>query len=83
MHTCFIAVWGADYTSLSAVLMFESCENRTCVQLEVVDDTTAERRETFNITLERTPNLDNRIFLYSVNGVVTIGDDDGNGKTVF
>ena len=58
--------------------MFEACQRRRCVNVTIVDDEVLEREvESFTVTLERTPGLNNRITLNPVDGVVEITDDDG------
>ena len=66
-----------DYTTISTALMFGVCESRACILLSILDDSIAENASLFNITLERTPNLDPKILLITVHGVVHIQDDDG------
>ena len=57
--------------------MFAACQRRSCVNVTIVDDEVLEMVvESFNVTLERTPGLDNRITLNPVNGVVEIRDND-------
>ena len=47
--------------------------------MPIMDDNIVERVESFNITLERTPDLSEMIILNAtaVHGVVNIVDDDG------
>ena len=67
-----------DYIGLSTILMFEACQRRRCVNVTIVDDEVLETViESFTVTLERTPGLDNRIALRPVDGVFEIRDDDG------
>ena len=73
------AVIGDDYTT---TLMFGVCESRVCILLSILDDSIAENTTSFNITLERTPNLHPKIFLETVHGVVHIEDDDGMSRKV-
>ena len=47
------------------------------MDVSIVDDVVQENVESFNISLKRTPDLDSRIVLHPVNGVVEITDDDG------
>ena len=61
-----------DYESLSTTVQFESCETRRCVTISIVSDLIEEPDESFNYTLERTPDLDSRISLDSVEGEVVI-----------
>ena len=50
---------------------------RRCYNLNIVDDVTVENVESFNVSLERTSDLDSRITLDLVNAVVEIIDNDG------
>ena len=61
-----------DYESLSTTVQFESCETRRCVTVSIVSDLIEEPDESFNYTLERTPDLDSRISLDPVEGEVVI-----------
>jgi hypothetical protein len=47
-----------------------------CVDVFIVDDIILENDESFILTLERTPDLDSRITLDPVNGVVEITEND-------
>ena len=76
-HVSHHAVIGDDYTTNSTTLMFGECASKACILLSILDDSIAENANSFNITLERTPNLDPKIFLITVHGVVHIEDDDG------
>lgn len=75
---CVCIVYFRDQSNTSEILRFEICERKVCTLLSIVDDDIAEEGESFNITLERTPDLQGIIELYPVNGVVSIIDDDGN-----
>ena len=66
-----------DYVDFHTILSFDSCQRRSCVNVSIVDDGTLELMESFSITLERTPGLDDRIDLDPVDGVVEITDNDG------
>ena len=71
-----------DYEPFSVVVQFESCETRRCVNISILSDLIEEPDESFNYTLERTPDLDSRISLDPVEGEVVIvgqcpGDCDG------
>ena len=43
----------------------------------IMDDTLLENDESFDLTLEKTSDLDSRIRLNPANGVVEVVDDDG------
>ena len=66
-----------DYGTVDTILIFDACQMKSCVNISIVDDIIQENDESFNVTLERTPDLDSRIILVPVNGVVQIIDDDG------
>ena len=57
---------------------FDLCESLKCVAVDIKNDQTVENTEGFNIIVERTPDLNSRITLTNVDGVVDIRDDDGN-----
>ena len=57
------------YEPFSVAVQFELCETRRCVTISIVRD---EPEESFNYTLERTPDLDSRISLDPVEGEVVI-----------
>ena len=61
-----------DYQLLSTTISFESCETRQCVNFSIVSDLIDEPEESFNYTLERTPDLDPRISLDPVEGEIMI-----------
>ena len=65
-----------DYSAVSIILMFAACETRQCVNIPIVNNKTLEMAESFVVTLERTPELTNRIILNPVDGDVNILDDD-------
>ena len=57
--------------------MFAACQRRSCFNVTIVDDEVLEREvESFTVTLERTPSLDNRITLNPVEGRIVIRDND-------
>ena len=65
-----------DYSrELFTILSFSACETRQCVNVAIVDDIMNEPEEEFNVTLERTPDLDSRITLHPDNGEIFIKDD--------
>ena len=66
-----------DYGAVSIVMMFDSCQVRSCADISIVNDTVLENEEAFNVTLSRTIGLDSRITLDPVDGVVVITDNDG------
>ena len=66
-----------DYENITEILLFASCQRRSCINVTIEDDNALELVELFNVTLETTSGLDERISLSPVNGVVEIIDNDG------
>ena len=66
-----------DYGTIDTILMFAACQMRSCVDVSIENDTVLENVESFDVTLERTSDLDSRITLDPVDGVVEINDNDG------
>ena len=71
-----------DYTGLSRILSFAACETRQCVNVIIVDDLVDEPVKEFNITLERTMDLDSRISLRPVVTRVIIHDNEGKCRLI-
>ena len=71
----FFLVSPMDYGNISINLAFDTCETRHCTEIRIVDDTIEEMTESFFVTLETTPGLDDRITLNPVNGRVDILDN--------
>ena len=68
-----------DYLSVVfGVLAFNACQRRQCLNVSIVDDLVLENTERFSVLLTRTADLDQRITLDPVNGVVDILDNDGS-----
>ena len=67
-----------DYLELNSTLSFDACQNRSCINVTIVDDLVDEPLEYFDFTLERTPDLDTRISLNPVDGRIAMIDNDGN-----
>ena len=66
-----------DYGFVSDILSFDACETRHCTEIPIVNDMIVEVSESFFVTLERTPGLDDRITLAPVNGGIEIIEDNG------
>ena len=66
-----------DYIQFSRILSFAACETRQCVNTTIVDDLVDEPVEEFDVTLERTLQLESRISLHPVDALVIINDDEG------
>ena len=66
-----------DYSStINTIVQFNECEQRSCINITIVDDEVLENIEYFNLTLERN-GLHERIQLDPVDGIVEITDNDG------
>ena len=63
-------------SSLSMDFNSNSCQSK-CVSVTILDDNVIETTESFYVTLARSPDLDSRIRLTPVYGVIEIDDDDG------
>jgi len=72
-----LAVSPPDYARGATILMFDTCDTRKCVDIQIVDDNIEEGTEIFTATLERTPGLDPRITLDPDSATVEITNDDG------
>ena len=66
-----------DYRELNEILMFDECERRRCVNVDITQDLVDEPDEFFTFHLNRTPGLSPRIELNPVDGRIEIVDDDG------
>ena len=71
------AVAPMDYGHVATLLSFDACEMRRCVNVTIVNDVVLENVESFDVTLDRAPELDSRITLSPVDGIVEIIDNDG------
>ena len=56
---------------MSTIITFAACDTQHCMDIPIVNDTKNEPDETFAITLERPPGLNDRITLDPVDGVVS------------
>ena len=71
-----------DYSSaINTIVQFNECEQRSCINITIVDDEVPENTEYFNLNLERN-GLHERIQLDLVDGVVQITDNDGTYNVV-
>ena len=59
------------------LLMFDACQTKRCLEIAIMDDVIPENRESFSVTLERTPTLDSRITLHPASGEIQISENDG------
>ena len=53
------------------------------MNVSIVEDTVLENVESFDVTLERAPELDSRIMLDPVDGVIMINDNDGTSPLLY
>ena len=58
-------------------MRFSANQKRLCINISIVNDLKLEPQELFEITLERTPDTDDRISIQQDVGEVHIEDDDG------
>ena len=68
LHT-YVSFTTIDGTIVT-ILRFATCEKQSCVDINIVNDTHYEADEAFNVTLERTPGLNDRITLSPVAGII-------------
>ena len=66
-----------DYIPVNRLLRFSASQRRLCIRIIISDDSTVEQREYFGISLERAPDLHNRISISSDSGEVVIPKNDG------
>ena len=64
---------------VDASFSFDVCENRSCVNINIIDDAVDEAHEFFTISLTRPAVLDTRFDLDPVDGLIFIVDND-DGK---
>ena len=77
----FFAVPSMDYgTVVPTILSFGGCQTEMCAEITIVNDVIPEMNESFFVTIRRSPGLDDRISIDSVNGEILIVDDDGMYK---
>ena len=67
----------SDYTGLSQQVTFDTCEDRSCVFIPILEDAVLELNETFTVNLDRTADLHPRIMLDPVQEEILIIDNDG------
>ena len=69
---------GEDFQQIDDMIVtFGDCQNRSCINITIVDDMVNEPVESFTYTLEMIPGSNSAICLEPVGGEVTIFDDDG------
>ena len=50
-----------DFVTISAEVLIQKCARTVCHSLEIVDDAQVENEEMFEVTVERTPALEENI----------------------
>ena len=69
---------GEDFQQIDDMIVtFGDCQNRSCINITIVDDMVNEPVESFTYTLEMIPGSNSAICLEPVGGEVIIIDDDG------
>ena len=77
-YIILLAVSGEDHSHLRHIVTFDKCSRKACeYNITIIDDRMVERDETFYVTLERTPDLNEHIRLYPTEKRVKILNDDG------
>ena len=71
-----------DYGNISTILMFDSCDKKSCVNISIVDDDVIEDTESFSVLLAETPGLDVRITLDPVEAEIEIIDNDSEYQAI-
>ena len=66
-----------DFTTLNETLNFNTTQKRHCITILVNDDERVEQQESFWVTLERGPSLNNRISITHDRGEIIIPNNDG------
>ena len=61
---------------ISTILMFDSCDKKSCINISIVDDDVIENTESFSVLLAETPGLIIRIMLDPVEAEIEIIDND-------
>ena len=62
---------------MSSMLAFGACDTKLCTDITIVEDMVVELTESFDVTLERSPSLDDGITFSPADGEVEIIDNDG------
>lgn len=60
-----------DFTSISTNFTFDACDSRRCTSVSIIGDTIL-LNQMINITLEGTADLDSRVILDPIDGVIQI-----------
>ena len=84
MCVCIYLLAGSsDYTAVSQLVEFDTCEKRGCVNITILEDLVLEVNETFTVTLDSPAGLDPRISLDPTRGEILIIDNDGKHCLTF
>ena len=78
-----LAVAPMDYGAVDTLLSFAACQIRSCVNVSIINDVVLENVESFDVILDRAPELDSRITLEPVNGVIELTDNDGISSLLY
>ena len=62
---------------MTTTLAFNKCDRIKCQTIIIVNSLTVEKRESFRVTLGRTPGMNSRISINPEQADVIINDDDG------
>ena len=76
-YLCSTESPGDYFRVVLATLPFVACDRRSCLNLTIVNDLILENTEQFTLSLTRSADLDQRIFLDPVDAIVDIIDNDG------
>ena len=77
MFVFIFAVEIDDYIPQNRQLSFSANQNKLCHHVLFNDDETVEQRESFSLTLERTPHLHERVTVCEEPAEVVIPNNDG------
>ena len=63
----------------NGILTFTPEDYNPCISVVILDESMVEQNESFSVTLERTPGLNDRVIIDpdKSEGEVVIGNDDG------
>ena len=62
---------------MDTTLVVVACQRLSCEAIPIRDDLEVENEKSFEVTLERTSDLDSRITIHPTRAKVIITDDDG------
>ena len=66
-----------NYQEFSKELAFSKCDIVQCREVIIIDDTTVEEEEAFDLTLERVPGVNSHVEIDPNRTTITILDNDG------